>query len=139
MTLPALANFTDEALLLLRLMIGSVFLTSGGKHATDPETRSKDIEMSKGFTRFLGIAECAGALGVLFGVLTQFAAIGLILIMLGSIQKKIVKWGTGFWGKHGTDGWSYDSMMIIMNLVVATTGGGSLVLESLFRSVSPHA
>lgn len=139
MTLPALANFTDEALLLLRLMIGLVFLTSGWKHATDPETRSKDIEMSKGFTRFLGIAECAGALGVLFGVLTQFAAIGLILIMLGSIQKKIVKWRTGFWGKHGTDGWSYDSMMLIMNLVVATTGGGSLVLESLFRSVSPHA
>lgn len=139
MTLPALANFTDEALLLLRLMIGLVFLTSGWKHATDPETRSKDIEMSKGFTRFLGIAECAGALGVLFGVLTQFAAIGLILIMLGSIQKKIVKWRTGFWGKHGTDGWSYDSMMLIMNLVVATTGGGSLVLESLFRSVRPHA
>jgi putative oxidoreductase len=139
MTLPALANFTDEALLLLRLMIGLVFFTSGWKHATDPDTRSKDIEMSKGFTRFLGIAECAGALGVLFGLLTQFAAIGLILIMLGSIQKKIVTWKTGFWGKHGTDGWSYDSMMLIMNLVVATTGGGSLVLESLFRSVSPHA
>lgn len=139
MTLPALTNFTDEALLLLRLMIALVFFTSGWKHATDPETRSKDIEMSTGFTRFLGIAECAGALGVLFGVLAQLAAIGLILVMFGSIQKKIMKWKTGFWGKHGTDGWSYDSMMIIMNLVVATTGGGSLVLQSLFRSAGPHA
>lgn len=139
MTLPALTNFTDEALLLLRLMIALVFFTSGWKHATDPETRSKDIEMSTGFTRFLGIAECAGALGVLFGVLAQLAAIGLILVMFGSIQKKIMKWKTGFWGKHGTDGWSYDSMMIIMNLVVVTTGGGSLVLQSLFRSAGPHA
>ena len=139
MTFPALANFTDETLLLLRLMIGLVFFTSGWKHATDPEKRSKDIEMSRGFTRFLGIAECAGAFGVFFGVLTQFAAIGLVVIMFGSIQKKIVKWKTGFWGKHGTDGWSYDSMMLIMNLVVASTGGGGLVLDNLFRSVGPHA
>lgn len=136
---PALANFTDEALLLLRLMIALVFFTSGWKHATDPEMRSKSIEMSTGFTRFLGIVECAGALGVLFGVLTQFAALGLVLIMLGSIQRKMFKWKTGFWGKTGTDGWSYDSMMVVMNLVVATTGGGALVLEHLFRSASPHS
>jgi uncharacterized membrane protein YphA (DoxX/SURF4 family) len=50
MDLGFLANFTDEALLLLRLMIRAVFFTSGWKHVTDPETRSKDIEMSKGFT-----------------------------------------------------------------------------------------
>ena len=33
--------------------------------------RSKDIGMSKGFTIFLGAAEVAGSLGVIFGVLTQ--------------------------------------------------------------------
>ena len=139
MNIPFLANFTDEALLLLRLMVGAVFFASGWKHATDPETRSKDIEMSKGFTVFLGLAECTGALGVVFGILTQFAAIGLILVMLGSISKKIFKWRTGFWGKHGTDGWSYDAMMIVMNLVIATTAGGRLVVESLLRPAAPHA
>jgi putative oxidoreductase len=136
MSIPYLANFTDEALLLLRLMVALIFFTSGWKHATDPEERSKDIEMSKGFTRFLGIVECAGALGVAFGVLTQFAAIGLILIMLGSTQRKIVKWKIGFWGKHGTDGWSYDTMMILMNLVIATTAGGRLVLERIFHAAN---
>jgi hypothetical protein len=39
--------------------------------------------MSKGFTIFLGVTESAGALGVAFGVLTQLAALGLILVMLG--------------------------------------------------------
>jgi putative oxidoreductase len=136
-SIPYLSNFADEALLLLRLMVALVFFTSGWKHASNPEERSKDIEMSKGFTRFLGIAECAGALGLAFGVLTQFAAIGLILIMFGSIQRKISRWKTGFWGKHGTDGWSYDTMMMLMNLVIATTGGGRLVLERLFRSTMP--
>ena len=88
MVLPQLARFTDVALLLLRLMVGIVFVTSGYKHLKDPETRSKDIEMSKSFTVFLGAAELAGGLGVISGVLAQLAAIGLILLMLGAIQKK---------------------------------------------------
>jgi putative oxidoreductase len=87
--------------------------------------------MSKGFTVFLGAAELAGGLGVAFGVLAQVAALGLILIMLGAIQRKIFVWHTGFWGKHG-DGWSYDLMMVVMNLVVVTTGGGRWVLWPRF-------
>jgi putative oxidoreductase len=129
MTIPFLAPFTDLALLILRLMVGFIFLTSGWKHATDPETRGTEIEMSKGFTRFLGIAECAGALGVTFGVLTQLAALGLIVVMLGAIQKKVFRWQISYWGKHGTDGWSYDTIMIVMNLVIASTAGGRLVLD----------
>lgn len=133
MTIPYLAHFTDIALLLMRLMVGLTFFTSGWKHVSNPQERSADIEMSKGFTLFLGMIECAGALGVTLGVLTQLAAIGLILVMLGAIQKKLFKWHTGFWGKHGTDGWSYDTIMILMNLVIATTGGGRLALEQLLR------
>ena len=133
MPFPQLAQFTDIALLLLRLMIGLIFITSGYKHLKDPATRSKDIGMSKGFTIFLGAAELAGGLGVLTGVLAQLAAIGLILLMLGAIQKKIFTWHTGFWGKSGTDGWSYDTMIILMNLVIVTTGGGSLALTHLIK------
>ena len=125
---PQLAQFTDIALLLLRLMVGLVFITSGWKHLKDPEARSKDIAMSKGFTIFLGAAEVAGSLGLIFGVLTQLAAAGLILIMLGAILKKNFVWRTGFWGDSGTNGWSYDTMLAIMNLVIVTTGGGNFSL-----------
>jgi putative oxidoreductase len=83
--------------------------------------------MSPGFTRFLGLAELAGGLGVALGVLTQLAALGLILIMLGAIQKKIFVWHTGFWGK-GSGGWHYDLLFVAMCLVIATTGGGRYVL-----------
>jgi putative oxidoreductase len=82
--------------------------------------------MSKGFTAFLGAAELAGGLGVTFGILTQLAAIGLILVMLGAIQKKVFVWRIGFWGPSGTNGWSYETMLIVMNLVILTTGGGNL-------------
>jgi putative oxidoreductase len=133
MTFPLLARFADLALLFLRFMIGIVFITSGYKHLKDPTTRSKDIGMSKSLTIFLGAAELAGGLGVISGVLAQLAAIGLILLMLGAIQKKIFVWHTGFWGKSGTNGWSYDLMIIAMNLVIATTGGGKFALAYLFK------
>ena len=132
MNFPQLARFTDVALLLLRLMVGLIFITSGWKHLKDPAGRSKEIEMSRGFTIFLGAAEFAGGLGVISGVFTQLASIGLILLILGAIQKKIFVWHTGFWGKSGTNGWSYDTMLVVMNLVIVTTGGGNLSLMRLF-------
>jgi putative oxidoreductase len=124
---PQLTRFSDLGFLLLRLMVGIVFLTSGWNHLKDPEGRSRSIGMSKGFTIFLGMGEVAGALGVMFGVLTQLAALGLILIMLGAIQRKIFVWHTGFWGEK-TYGWHYDLTFVIMNLVIIFTGGGRWVL-----------
>jgi putative oxidoreductase len=124
---PELARFTDLGILLLRLMVGLVFVTSGYRHLKDPAARAKSIEMPKSFTIFLGIGEVAGGLGVAFGVLTQLAAFGLILIMLGAIQKKIFAWHTGFWGEK-TFGWHYELMFVLMNLVIAFTNGGAYVL-----------
>jgi putative oxidoreductase len=125
---PQLAGVQDVAFLIVRLMVGSVFAASGWSHLKDPEGRSKSIGMSKSFTALLGAAELAGALGVVFGVLTQLAAAGLILLMLGAIQKKMFVWKTGFWGKHGTDGWHYDLMLVVMNLAIIVTNGGKYVL-----------
>ena len=124
---PQLARFVDLGLLLLRLMAGVVFLTSGWSHLKDPAGRGQSIGMSKGFTIFLGLAEVAGSLGIMFGVLQQLAAIGLILVMLGAIQKKIFVWHTGFWGDKAS-GWHYDLMFVIMCLVILFTDGGRYVL-----------
>jgi putative oxidoreductase len=124
---PQLARFTGLGLLLMRLMVGLVFVTSGYSHLKDPTARAKSIGMSKPFTIFLGIAEVAGGLGVAFGVLTQLAAFGLILIMFGAIQKKIFAWHTGFWGEK-VYGWHYDLIFVLMNLVIAFTNGGAYVL-----------
>ena len=124
---PALSRFTDLGILLLRLMVGLVFVTSGYSHLKDPEGRSKSIGMSKGFTVFLGLAEVAGGLRVAAGVLPQIAALGLILIMLGAIQKKMFVWHTGFWGEKSS-GWHYDLIFVLMNLLIVFTDGGRYVL-----------
>ena len=122
---PALLRFGDVGLLLLRFMVAIVFAASGWNHLRDPAGRAKSIGMSQGFTLVLGCGEVAGSVGVAAGILTQLAALALILIMLGAIQKKVFVWKTGFWGAHG---WHYDLMLLIMNLVILVTDGGRLVL-----------
>jgi putative oxidoreductase len=124
---PQLARAADLGFLSLRLIVGIIFIASGWNDVRKPEQRSKSIGMSKRFAAFLGFAEIAGGLGVMFGVFTQLAAIGLILIMLGAIDRKIRVWKTGFWGEKSM-GWHYDLMLVVINLVIVFTDGGRYVL-----------
>jgi putative oxidoreductase len=124
---PQLLAYADFALLALRLMVAVEFVPSGFYDLKDPAARAKGIDESKGFTIFIGLAEVVGGIALALGILTQLAAIGLILIGLGAIQKKIFVWKTGFWGKNSY-GWHYDLMLMVMNLVILFTGGGKFVL-----------
>jgi putative oxidoreductase len=122
-----LSQFTDYGLLFLRVMVGAVYVDSGYNDFKDSDARSKSIEIPKSFTLFLAAAELAGGAGLILGVFQQLAAIGLTLVMLGAIQKKVFVWKTGFWGKDGF-GWSYDLMLISTLLVILFTNGGRFVL-----------
>ena len=122
-----LDQFTDFALIFLRLMVGVIFVKSGYGDLKDPKARSVSIGMPLPFAVFLGCAELAGGLAVIFGIWPQLAAIGLVLIMLGAIQKKIFVWKTGFWGSDGF-GWNYDLTMMSMLAVVFCTDGGRFVI-----------
>ncbi len=108
-------------------MVGAIYANSGYRDFKAPDARSKSLGMPKNFVVFLAVAEMAGGAGLILGVLQQFAAIGLILIMLGAIQKKIFVWKTGFWGADGF-GWYYDTTLMSMLLVILFTDGGSFVL-----------
>ncbi len=127
---PGSAGYADWGFLLLRLMSGAVFLSSGMGHVKAPQERAKSLGLSVGFTIFLGWAEILGGLGLIFGVLTQWAALGLILIMFGAIYMKIAKWHSGFWGEKSS-GWHYDLIFIVMNLVILLTDGGRFTLMNL--------
>jgi putative oxidoreductase len=123
---PFFSDFTDVALVLLRVMVGIIFIDSGYRSLKDPDARAKSIGLSKNLTVLLGLAEGLGGVAVLVGCLTQLAAIGLVLVMLGALQKKIFVWNAGFWGKDGY-GWSYELMIVSMLLVILCTNGGRFV------------
>jgi putative oxidoreductase len=122
-----LAALTDYGLVFLRITVGLIFADSGYNDIRNPEARSTSLGLPKSFTIFLAVAELAGGAAVIFGVLQQLAAIGLILIMLGAIQKKLFVWKTGFWGKDGF-GWNYELTLISMLLVILFTDGGRFVI-----------
>jgi putative oxidoreductase len=54
---------------------------------------------------------------------------GLILVMLGAIQKKIFVWHIDFWGEKASGG-HYDLtfLVMVMCLVIVITDGGRYVL-----------
>jgi putative oxidoreductase len=127
-TFPSLLELLDPSLFVLRLVVAIVFGASGYFHLRDPAGRAKSVELSPAATVGLGLAEVLGSLGLVTGVLIQPAALGLILVGLGAIQKKAMKWKTGFWGEKAS-GWHYDLMLLAMNLVIAATAGGRWVLS----------
>ncbi|HEY7114392.1 MAG TPA: DoxX family membrane protein [Thermoanaerobaculia bacterium] len=127
-TVPSLLALGDFSLLVLRLVVAIVFGASGYFHLMDPIGRAKSVELSPAATRALGAAEILGALGLVTGVLIQPAAIGLILVGLGAVQRKAFRWKTGFWGEKAS-GWHYDLMLLAMNLVIVATAGGRWVLR----------
>ena len=130
LTIPGVMLYSDWALLLMRVVVALVFGTSGFSHLKSPQERAKRIGMSVPFTVFIGAAEMAGAIALIIGFLIQWAALGLILIMLGAIYMKAAKWKTGFWGEKSM-GWHYDLLFVVMNLVILTTGGGHIALMPL--------
>ena len=127
-TFPQLLQLQDVALLGLRLVVAIVFGASGYFHLKDPVGRAKSVELSPAVTAGLGAAEALASLGLVTGILIQPAALGLILVSMGAIQKKALTWKTGFWGEKA-GGWHYDLMLLAMNLVILCTAGGSLVLR----------
>ena len=70
-----------------RILIGAIFLTSGiSKLVNTDETvgymTAMGVPAPETLAIVAGIAEIAGALGLIFGFLTRLAALGLILFMI---------------------------------------------------------
>ena len=130
LVISAALAFADWSLFLLRVMVAIVFGSSGFLHLKSPKQRAESLGLSVGSTVFLGGSELAAAIALVVGVLTQWAALGLILTMLGAIYMKVIKWKTGFWGEKSM-GWHYDLMFIVMNLVILCTGGGRIALMAV--------
>jgi len=118
---------TDYSLIPLRVMVGLVFIDSGFLDLRNPKERAKSMGVPEPLGAFIGLAELLGGIAVIVGFLQQLAAIGLILIMIGALQKKIFVWKTGFWGKDSL-GWNYELIFISMLLVILCTDGGRFVL-----------
>lgn len=121
---------TDLALLLLRWMIAAIFLSSGWSHFTRPAERGESLGMSPGATRLLGAVEILAPALLIVGLWDQAAAAALVVVMLGAIHRKIFVWEMSFWGED-SNGWYYDLLYLVCNLVILATGGGAIGIDGI--------
>ena len=125
-----LHHYSDLALLILRLAVGCIFLLHGlpkrGLWSAQPSAQMPAAMLRN--LRILSIAEPAGALGLIFGFLTQLAALGLVIVMLGAIQFLVTKVHRKF-KEQDTPGWEFEFMLLVSSLVLFVTGAGKYALD----------
>lgn len=119
-----LQNFHHVALLLLRLVLAAVFLAHG----------TKKLGNVASFMGFIGIAETLAGLALLFGFLTQFAALGLGIIMFGAMYKKIFVWNIPF-ATTEKMGWEVDLLILTGCLVLMVFTAGTLSVDFMMLGI----
>ncbi len=120
----------DWALLTLRLGVGVIFLVHGiQKWAMWKMQPSSQLPAGMlSLLRFLSIVEPLGGVGVLVGFLTQPAAAGLAIIMLGAIRLKAVQMHRTF---TGDGGWELDFTLLAAAIALFISGAGKLSLDRM--------
>jgi len=119
----SLHYLSDVALLILRLALGAVFLVHGlpkrGLWSAQPSAQMPAGMLTR--LRILSIAEGAGGL-------TQLAALGLVIVMLGAITFLITKAHRKF-KEANAPGWEFEFLLLVIALALAIRGGGKYALD----------
>lgn len=119
--IPVLFSYGDFGILALRIGIGVLFIAHGMKKLNGK---------SEPFMTFIGAAETLGGLALLAGFLTQYAALGIGIIMLGAMYKKIFEWQMPFSSSEKL-GWEIDLMLLTACLALMTLGSGLFGVDAI--------
>lgn len=127
--LSGLTRFNNFGLLILRLAVGTIFLVHGlMKWSMWSMQPSEQIPASMlTIAKILSIAEPLGAVAIILGFLTPFAAIGLSIVMIGAINLKMNVMNLGFTEQQGT-GWEFDFLILACLVTLLFTGAGKFSL-----------
>lgn len=128
----SLHAFADIGLLALRIAVGVIFWVHGAqKLPAWREQASADVPAGKRVeTKFLSIVEPLGAVAVLAGFLTQMAAAGLGLIMVGAIGLKAGVRREPFSDpKAHKVGWEYNFILLAATVALFLAGAGNISLD----------
>lgn len=128
------AQFQDASLLLLRVVIAAVFLYVGGYGklfiwSTPPEGMPAGMVL---FMKFLSIVEPIGALALIVGFLTRWAAAGLAVIMAGAVAFLRMMGTNWFTGQTGS-GIDYVLLILAGCVVLMTFGAGRWGVDAQWK------
>ncbi len=125
-----LHHLSDWGLLALRLGVGTTFLVHGSqKRAMWKMQPSAQLPAGVlALLRVLSIAEPLGGVATLVGLLTQAAAAGFIVVMLGAIRLKVTQMRKGF---TGDGGWELEFLLLVGAIALLFLGAGKSALDRL--------
>ena len=122
-----LGQYSDVAYLFLRLSVAAIFIYHAVLKLKDSEGMSRMMGMPAGMILMLGFVEVAGSLGLTFGVYLQIAALLAVVVMLGALYFKIIKWHVPF-GAMDKTGWELDLILLAASVFLLVQGGGALTI-----------
>lgn len=135
-----LGTRNDWSLTVLRLTLGIAMLPHGlqktlGLFGGQGFTATMDGFVGRGMPAWLAflviLAESAGALGLLAGLLTRIAAFGIGCVMVGAILLVHLQHGF-FMNWHGTqagEGFEYHLLALGIAIALVLSGGGARSLD----------
>lgn len=127
----SLHRHSDWGLLALRLAVGVIFLYHG--------MMKWQMEAASPIMTLLKFAEPLGGAAIILGALTQLAALGLGIIMLGAIYMKASGFGQqavdfmGTFAPGGSTGWEFDLVILAACVTLLLTGGGSMSVDAMLK------
>ena len=127
-SLASLHHLSDWALLVLRLGLGTVFLVHGIQKRAMWKMQPS-AQMPAGLLsiiKVLSIAEPLSGLAMIGGLLTQVAAVGQAVVMLGAIRLKAGQMKKRF---TGDGGWELDFIILVAALAIIVLGAGRFSLD----------
>jgi len=116
----------STVLLLVRIVLVITFFTEARVKFRDIKAFSKNDGLPIPVAYFIAFAEFCAALGMLSGVLAQWAGIGIVLLMCATICFHIFKWHSPYWANKR--GWEYDLLMLVLAAVIVVFGAGQFAL-----------
>lgn len=123
-TLPSIA--ISLILLLVRIVLTVTFVAEARFKFKDIRAFAKNDSVPVPVAYFIAIAEACAALGMLTGVLAQWAGLGIVVLMIATISLQIFKWHSPYWANK--KGWEYDLLMLTLGAVIVAFGPGSISL-----------
>lgn len=128
MVFSSLHKYGDVALLILRLVIGAIFLYHGWMKWSIAEPNTTMMVL-----KFL---EPIAGLALILGVVTQIAALLLGIVMVGAIYMKMTGFGSsaldfaGTFAPQGGTGWEFDLMILAGLITLLLMGAGTMSVDS---------
>jgi uncharacterized membrane protein YphA (DoxX/SURF4 family) len=119
------------AALLLRLVIGAVFIIHGYPKFSAAQRKQggewmKSMGLPSGFILFGAVVEVFGGVAILLGILTQIIAVLFALWMLSTTWLKKAKMKNKFAG-----GYEVDVILLVASLALAAVGSGPFSIDYL--------